>query len=100
MGAFLIRVTLERLFPRNCVRILKNNKLYKRVKYFRGMEIKSTQILGAIVSVFGFILILSSILKYSIDFLPLEQDGLFAVGFVLLTMGLIIASKFSDNNFS
>ena len=64
------------------------------------MEIKTSQIIGAIVTIMGFVLIVSSILKYSLDFLPLEQDGLFAVGFVLVTIGLIIASKLSDDNFS
>ncbi|MCC7573941.1 MAG: hypothetical protein KO464_11290 [Candidatus Methanofastidiosum sp.] len=57
------------------------------------MEIKSSQIIGAIAALFGFILIVSSIVKYSLDFLPLEQDGVFAVGFVLVVIGLIIASK-------
>jgi len=42
-----------------------------------------------------------SIIKISLDFLPFEQDGLFAVGFVLMILGLLLAyhSKKSEDEF-
>ncbi len=65
------------------------------------MAITSSQILGALIAIFGFILLVSSIIKISLDFLPFEQDGLFAVGFVLMILGLLLAyhSKKSEDEF-
>ncbi|KYC45023.1 MAG: hypothetical protein APG12_01472 [Candidatus Methanofastidiosum methylothiophilum] len=59
------------------------------------MAIKVTQIIGSLVTIVGFIFIISSIVGYTIEFLPLKE-GIFALGFVLVTIGLLIASKFPD----
>ncbi len=59
------------------------------------MAINTTQIIGAFVAIVGFIFIVSSIVGYTIEFLPLK-NGVFALGFVLITIGLLIASKFPE----
>ncbi|NPV51581.1 MAG: hypothetical protein HPY60_10375 [Candidatus Methanofastidiosum sp.] len=59
------------------------------------MAVKIAQIIGILMAVVGFILILSSITGYTIEFLPLK-DGIFALGFVLVTIGLLVASKLPE----
>jgi hypothetical protein len=59
------------------------------------MATKIAQIIGIIMAVVGFILIVSSITGYTIEFLPLK-DGIFALGFVLVAIGLLVASKLPE----
>ncbi|KYC52451.1 MAG: hypothetical protein AMQ22_00787 [Candidatus Methanofastidiosum methylothiophilum] len=59
------------------------------------MAIKIAQIVGSIMALMGFILILSSIFGYTIEFLPMKE-GIFALGFVLVTIGLLVASKLPE----
>ncbi|HNV94245.1 MAG: hypothetical protein APG08_00163 [Candidatus Methanofastidiosum methylothiophilum] len=56
------------------------------------MRIKATQIIGAIISIIGFILMFSNIFGYKLDFLPLKE-GIFSLGLVTIVIGLIIAFK-------
>ncbi len=74
---------------------MKNKKLFKWLEYPKDMAVKIAQIIGILMAVVGFILILSSITGYTIEFLPLK-DGIFALGFVLVTIGLLVASKLPE----
>ena len=62
------------------------------------MAIKIAQIVGSIMALMGFILILSRIFGYTIEFLPMKE-GIFALGFVLVTIGLLVASKLPEQWF-
>jgi hypothetical protein len=77
------------------VRYLNNKKLFKWLGYSKTMATKIAQIIGIIMAVVGFILIVSSITGYTIEFLPLK-DGIFALGFVLVAIGLLVASKLPE----
>lgn len=74
---------------------LMNKKLYKWLEYPRNMAAKIAQIIGIIMAVVGFILIVSSITGYTIEFLPLK-NGIFSLGFVLVAIGLLVASKLPE----
>lgn len=63
------------------------------------MRIKATQIIGAIISIIGFVLMLSDIFGYKLDFLPLKE-GIFSLGLVIIVIGLIVAFKIpSDEDY-
>lgn len=60
------------------------------------MDKKITQVIGAIMAVIGFLLLVSQIFGYKLDFIPLK-DGIFTLGFVLIAFGLIIATTFAKD---
>ncbi|MEN6378009.1 MAG: hypothetical protein ABFD15_00290 [Methanofastidiosum sp.] len=59
---------------------------------------KINRIIGAIIAVIGFILLLSDIVGYKLEFFLLESEGIFAAGFVLITIGIMIATMFSKED--
>jgi len=59
---------------------------------------KINRIIGAILAVIGFILLLSEIVGYKIEISLLKSEGIFAAGFVLITIGLMIATMFSKED--
>ncbi len=59
---------------------------------------KINRIIGAIIAVIGFILLLSDIVGYKLDLFLLESEGIFAAGFVLITIGIMIATMFSKED--
>jgi len=61
------------------------------------MKVKATHIIGTIIAIIGFALMLSSMLGYKLDFLPLK-DGIFSLGLVTMVIGLIIAVKFASDD--
>jgi hypothetical protein len=75
--------------------MLENKKLFKWLEYPKNMAAKIAQIIGILMAVVGFILILSSITGYTLEFLPLK-NGIFSLGFVLVAIGLLVASKLPD----
>ena len=59
---------------------------------------KINRIIGAIIAVIGFILLLSDIVGYKLEVFLLESEGIFAAGFVLITIGIMIATMFSKED--
>lgn len=59
---------------------------------------KINRIIGAILAVIGLILLLSDIVGYKIEIPLLKNGGIFAIGFVLITIGLMIATMFSKED--
>ncbi len=59
---------------------------------------KINRIIGAIIAVIGFILLLSEIVGYKLEFFLLKSEGIFAAGFVLITIGIMIATMFSKED--
>jgi len=59
---------------------------------------KINRIIGAILAVIGFILLLSEIVGYKIEIFLLKSEGIFAAGFVLITIGIMIATMFSKED--
>ena len=62
------------------------------------MEKKTTQVIGAIMAIMGFLLMISEIFGYKLKFLPLIGDGIFTLGFILIAIGLIIATMFAKDD--
>ena len=61
------------------------------------MAKKSTQIIGAIIAVIGFLLIVSDIFGYKLEFFPLK-DGISTLGFIIAALGLVIATMFAKDD--
>lgn len=59
---------------------------------------KINRIIGVILAVIGLILLLSDIVGYKIEIPLLKSGGIFAVGFILITIGLMIATMFSKED--
>ena len=62
------------------------------------MKIKASLIVGVIVAIIGFVLMTSSIFGFKLDFIPI-QNGIFSLGLVTIVIGLIIAAKFSNEEY-
>ena len=77
---------------------LNDNKSFKWTPPLRRMGQKINRIIGVILAVIGLILLLSDIVGYKIEIPLLKSGGIFAVGFVLITIGLMIATMFSKED--
>ncbi len=75
-----------------------DNKSFKWLPLLRRMGQKINRIIGAVIAVTGFILLLSEIVGYKLDLFLLESEGIFAAGFVLITIGIMIATMFSKED--
>ena len=58
------------------------------------MEKKTTQIIGATIAILGFLVMVSEIFGYTLEFLPLKGEGIFTLGFICIAIGLMIATMF------